>query len=421
MEEEPIVYGISPFDSKGMKSDNPKAGIYLAETSRTLDLNGGSPACNQGGMVVVQKQNEAIGMDCYNQTLTGEKAVTISASATDPNHVPCCMEVVGVDGYNMTSTGDKTMAIRATASNPQHVPCCIENGTGEEKTMENEVQNNSVLRRLTPLECTRLQGFSDGIADVPKMNKDEYVAWVLATGKISVDPVSGAVFEKNRKTGETMEVETFLSEDGNKIATIRNCKSSVVCRVDRIVWISEKGVAGGMGLSHVDGNKSNCSMMNLLPAEGNPDLEFKDGDVCKPEVLFRLYEMGELVGSLTEVYGIAPERVAEIVYEKSWLDIGEWTDEKGKRHKETDGPKYKALGNSIALPFWEWMAERMAKYLPEDATMASLFSGIGGFELSFLKAGVKPVWNSEIEDFPIAVTKKHFGDGDELDGDCDIL
>lgn len=44
-----IVYGISAYDSNAMKSSNPHSGIYVADTSRTLDLNGGNPACNQGG------------------------------------------------------------------------------------------------------------------------------------------------------------------------------------------------------------------------------------------------------------------------------------------------------------------------------------------------------------------------------------
>lgn len=43
------AYGISPYDSEGMKSANPKAGYYEADTSRTLDITGGNPACNQGG------------------------------------------------------------------------------------------------------------------------------------------------------------------------------------------------------------------------------------------------------------------------------------------------------------------------------------------------------------------------------------
>lgn len=50
---QPIVYGISSYDSNAMKSSNPNSGIYEAETTRTLDLNGGNPACNQGGMLVL--------------------------------------------------------------------------------------------------------------------------------------------------------------------------------------------------------------------------------------------------------------------------------------------------------------------------------------------------------------------------------
>ena len=48
-----VCYGISAYDSNSMKSSNPHSGIYEAKTSRTLDLNGGNPACNQGGMMVV--------------------------------------------------------------------------------------------------------------------------------------------------------------------------------------------------------------------------------------------------------------------------------------------------------------------------------------------------------------------------------
>lgn len=93
-----------------------------------------------------------------------------------------------------------------------------------------------------------------------------------------------------------------------------------------------------------------------------------------------------------------------------WTDIGEWTDEKGKKHKDADSPRYKALGNSIALPFWDWMLRRMARYLPEDATLGSLFDGIAGFTLIWERIHGRGTarWASEIEPFPIAVTKKHF-------------
>ena len=49
-----VAYGISSYESNAMKSDNPYSGIYEANTSRTLDLNGGNPACNQGGIAIVE-------------------------------------------------------------------------------------------------------------------------------------------------------------------------------------------------------------------------------------------------------------------------------------------------------------------------------------------------------------------------------
>lgn len=98
-------------------------------------------------------------------------------------------------------------------------------------------------------------------------------------------------------------------------------------------------------------------------------------------------------------------------YPDGWIGIGDWTDEKGRVHKEADAPKYKALGNSIALPFWRWMFGRMAAYLPDGATLGSLFDGIGGFPLCWESIHGKgtAVWASEIEPFAIAVTKHHFG------------
>ena len=97
-------------------------------------------------------------------------------------------------------------------------------------------------------------------------------------------------------------------------------------------------------------------------------------------------------------------------YPDGWTDIGDWTDSKGKLHKAADTPRYKALGNSIAIPFWDWMLRRMSEYLPAGATMGSLFDGIGGFPLLWERihgAGTAR-WASEIEEFAIAVTKIRF-------------
>ena len=95
-----------------------------------------------------------------------------------------------------------------------------------------------------------------------------------------------------------------------------------------------------------------------------------------------------------------------------WTDIGEWTDSKGKRHNTADSSRYKALGNSIALPQWWWLTCKMAEHLPKHATLGSLFDGIGGFPLVWETRHGKgtALWASEIEEFPIAVTRRRFSD-----------
>lgn len=97
-------------------------------------------------------------------------------------------------------------------------------------------------------------------------------------------------------------------------------------------------------------------------------------------------------------------------YPDGWTDIGEWVDTKGKKHKPADSPRYKALGNSIALPQWFWIAQKMKSYMGDGAKLGSLFDGIGGFPLVWETTyGTGTArWASEIEEFPIAVTKKHF-------------
>lgn len=74
-----ICYGICSYDSNSMKSSNPHSGFYEAKTSRTLDLNGGNPSCNQGGVVIVYE-----GQSCASNTQT---AYTIQASRVDDHHI----------------------------------------------------------------------------------------------------------------------------------------------------------------------------------------------------------------------------------------------------------------------------------------------------------------------------------------------
>lgn len=103
-------------------------------------------------------------------------------------------------------------------------------------------------------------------------------------------------------------------------------------------------------------------------------------------------------------------------YPDGWTDIGEWVDTKGKRHKESsDAARYKALGNSIALPPWRFVLYRLCMQLGKIGTMASLFDGIGGFPLIWEQINGKGtcLWASEVESFCIAVTKKRFSHVEE--------
>lgn len=104
-------------------------------------------------------------------------------------------------------------------------------------------------------------------------------------------------------------------------------------------------------------------------------------------------------------------------FPKNWTDIGDWVDTKGKTHKAADSPRYKALGNSIAVGFdnerrgwWMWLMKRISAQYERRATLGSLFDGIGGFPLAWESINGKGSarWASEIEEFPIAVTKIRF-------------
>lgn len=99
-------------------------------------------------------------------------------------------------------------------------------------------------------------------------------------------------------------------------------------------------------------------------------------------------------------------------YPDDWTQIGDWIDGAGKRHETSDSNRYKADGNSIALPFWFWLLRRISAQYERPATLGSLFDGIGGFPLCWERCNGKGAarWASEIEEFPIAVTKFRFGE-----------
>lgn len=126
--------------------------------------------------------------------------------------------------------------------------------------------------------------------------------------------------------------------------------------------------------------------------------------------------IGQAVVGVSDGYTV--RRLTPLEYERlqgfpdHWTDIGEWTDKKGKNRQSADSARYKAIGNSIALPSWEYVLQRLSVCCGDDTTMASLFDGIGGFPLIWERLNGKGscLWASEIEEFPIAITKRRFSE-----------
>lgn len=182
---EPKAYGICSKESNAMKSTNPHSGIYEADTSRTLDGNGGNPGCNQGSIAVVESyaiQGSMIGRidkngpqgDGINEDVsftlntvdrhavyamtTGsftqvaeDKAPTVLArDYKDPTAV--CYGI-GRDTFNQGKN-----AKFAPTFEEELQPTLVAKGPGA-------IQSGYTVRRLTPTECARLQGFPDWWCD----------------------------------------------------------------------------------------------------------------------------------------------------------------------------------------------------------------------------------------------------------------
>ena len=133
---------------------------------------------------------------------------------------------------------------------------------------------------------------------------------------------------------------------------------------------------------------------------------FDQGDVRATNIVVQSCKPRYIVRRLTP---LECERLQG--YPDGWTDIGEWTDSNGKKRQTSDAARYKALGNSIALPPWKWVLKRLCACYERDATMASLFDGIGGFPYLWEQLNGKGtcLWASEIEEFPMAVTKVRIG------------
>ena len=197
----PKVYGICSKQSHAMQSDNPHSGFYEADTSRCLDRGGGNPSCNQGGMAVVAVQGSMIGRSDKNgpQGSGVNEDVSFTLDATDRHAV-----AYGIDRatYNMGRNAKFGLGIEEeleptiVAKGPGAVAYCMTTGSYTQAFEEqsptlmardykdppvvNETEPEYIVRRLTPTECARLQGFPDWWCDgleTDEPTEDEIEFW----------------------------------------------------------------------------------------------------------------------------------------------------------------------------------------------------------------------------------------------------
>lgn len=376
------VYGICSFDSNSMKSDNPESGIYEADTSRTLDLNGGNPACNQGGMMVVQATETPVKESTKSYGVT---AVLQNQTYQDTTGALCAA------GYSKLGTQE--------AANDMYVVQPSSDVTIFTDTGFQDFDQNGVAFTLRARDYKSPQTVAiDMGAGKSQCGVTEEQAPTLTTTH-GGEP---AVFGFKPDQGSKAHGMGFEEE---KAPTLSTCNNAGVLSIenhpnDSRIKIRDDGTV--QTLSSRMGTGGNNTPMVLESENSVPTTPSKP-------VVRRLTPL-----ECTRLQG----------FPDGWVDIGDWVDTKGKVHKDSDSAKYKALGNSIALPFWYWMSGKMVDQLKksgvEHPTMASLFSGIGGFEYVYACNGCEPLWSSEIEEYPIAVTKKHFGDDEHgLTGDLE--
>lgn len=188
----PKAFGICAKESNSMKSDNPYSGFYEAETSRCLDANGGNPACNQGGMAVVSLQGSMIGRKEENgpQGDGISKDVSFTLNTVDKHAVVYAIDREAYNcGQNFARTPGITddgisSTLNAQGPSAVAVPTYSSSKASFFTSAEEELANTLVatdykdppvvndmdgleyiVRRLTPVECARLQGFPSNWCD----------------------------------------------------------------------------------------------------------------------------------------------------------------------------------------------------------------------------------------------------------------
>ena len=200
------AYGICSKDSNAMKSDNPHSGFYEADTSRTLDANGGNPGCNQGGIAVVAVQGSMIGRKDENgpQGSGVNEDVCFTLDAADRHAVAYGIDRAAFNqgqnakyGFAVEEELEPTMVAKGPGAVAHPTYCASKASffTSAEEELANTLvatdykdppvindmdEVEYIVRRLTPTECARLQGFPDwwcsGL-ETEEPNSEEIAFW----------------------------------------------------------------------------------------------------------------------------------------------------------------------------------------------------------------------------------------------------
>lgn len=180
----PVAYGICAKDSNSMKSSNPKSGFYKADTTRCLDVNGGNPSCNQGGMAVVALEGNG-SRPSHRGNGCSEENISYTLNAVEQHGVAYGLDRAAFNqgrnalfDFAVTEEVEPTMvakgpgAVAAPTYSSSKASFFTETAEETANTLvatdykDPPLVNDSdgmeyIVRRLTPTECARLQGFPD--------------------------------------------------------------------------------------------------------------------------------------------------------------------------------------------------------------------------------------------------------------------
>lgn len=251
--------------------------------------------------------------------------------------------------------------------------------TSNLQTIFDDRSTNVIVRRLTPKECERLQGFPTEVRlKAEDMTPDELIACALANGDITCDLANGKVYGTRGPGGKPLDEKRelgFVHPSGYVHINLSSNGSKKQVRAHRVIYIAANGhIPDGMVVDHINNDKSDNRICNLqlLTAEENSRKAADDGKYLSgednprskitAEVRSRIAHdyrtLGMTYRELAQKYGVSKSRIGQIVNECDWTKI----PYRGKPAEECpDGPRYKAIGNSMAVPVMRWIGERIEK------------------------------------------------------------